>query len=72
MLAFHIRQSRRDKILRGQAAARNASVRFGRPPMSVIKVERAKQMLADGKGVRHVAQLAGISPASASRLKAAL
>jgi DNA invertase Pin-like site-specific DNA recombinase len=30
MMAFHLRQSRRDRILRGQAAARAASVRFER------------------------------------------
>ena len=33
MLAFHLRQTRRDRILRGQAAARSLSIRFGRPPM---------------------------------------
>jgi hypothetical protein len=31
MMALHVRQSRRERILRGQAAARAASVRFGRP-----------------------------------------
>lgn len=72
MMAFHLRQSRRDKILRGQAAARGASVRFGRPPMAPGKVERAKGLLASGKGVRQVARLAGISAASVSRLKASL
>jgi DNA invertase Pin-like site-specific DNA recombinase len=69
MIALHLRQSRRDKILRGQAAARAASVRFGRPPISSTKVEKAKQGLASGKGVRQVARLAGISAASVSRLK---
>ena len=33
MMALHLSQSRRDRILRGQAAARAASVRFGRPPI---------------------------------------
>ena len=69
MMAFHLRQSRRDRILRGQAAARAASVRFGRPPIVASKVERAKQALAVGKLVREVARLAGISAASVSRLK---
>jgi DNA invertase Pin-like site-specific DNA recombinase len=72
MMAFHLRQSRRDKILRGQAAARGASVRFGRPPIPDGKVEKARQFLAEGKGVRQVARLAGISAASASRLKGAI
>jgi DNA invertase Pin-like site-specific DNA recombinase len=72
MMAFHLRQSRRDKILQGQAAARGASVRFGRPPIPEGKVEKARQFLAEGKGVRQVARMAGISAASASRLKASL
>jgi len=73
MLAHHLRQSHRDRILRGQHAARVASsVRFGRPPLGAAKVERAKQGLISGKGVREVARLAGISPASVSRLKASM
>jgi DNA invertase Pin-like site-specific DNA recombinase len=69
MLAFHDRQSRRDRILRGQAAARNLKIRFGRPPIAKAKVEKAKRELDAGKGVRQVARLAGISAASVSRLK---
>ena len=69
MMAFHVRQGRREKILRGQAAARGASVRFGRPPIPEGKVERARELLATGKGVRQVARMAGISAASVSRLK---
>jgi DNA invertase Pin-like site-specific DNA recombinase len=72
MMAQHLRQSRRDRILRGQAAARAASVRFGRPPIPEVKVEKAKHFLISGKGVRTAARLAGISAASASRLKATL
>ena len=69
LLAHHLRQSRRDSILRGQAAARALSVRFGRPPISTTKAQRAKRELAAGKGVRLVAKIAGISPASVSRIK---
>jgi DNA invertase Pin-like site-specific DNA recombinase len=72
MMAFHLRQSRRDRILRGQAAARSASVRFGRPPIPLSKVDKAKQLLASGRGVREVGRLAGISAASVSRLKGAM
>jgi DNA invertase Pin-like site-specific DNA recombinase len=71
MLAFHLRQTRRDRILRGQAAVRGL-VRFGRPPIAKAKVSRAKQELAAGKGVRQAARLAGISAASVSRLKNAM
>jgi DNA invertase Pin-like site-specific DNA recombinase len=72
MMALHLRQSRRDRILRGQAAARSLSIRFGRPPIAKAKTEKARIALAAGKGVRQVARLAGISPASVSRLKNAI
>ena len=72
MMALHVRQCRRDRILRGQAAARALSIRFGRPPIARTKVEQAKRELAAGKGVREAARISGISAASASRLKAAM
>jgi DNA invertase Pin-like site-specific DNA recombinase len=72
LLAHHLRQSRRDRILRGQAAARALSIRFGRPPISATKAQRAKRELAAGKGVRQVAKMAGISPASVSRIKTSM
>jgi DNA invertase Pin-like site-specific DNA recombinase len=73
IMALHLRQSRRDRILRGQAAARSLSIRFGRPSIPLAKIEKAKTFLAMGKGVREVARLAGgISPSSVSRIAAAL
>ena len=72
MMASHLRQSRRDRIFRGQAAARALSIRFGRPPIAKPKVEKAKRFLADGKGVREIARMAGISPASVSRIKTSM
>ena len=72
LLAHHLRQSRRDRIMRGQAAARALSIRFGRPPIAKPKVEKAKQFLASCKGVRQVARMAGISPASVSRIKTSM
>jgi DNA invertase Pin-like site-specific DNA recombinase len=69
MLALHLRQGRRDKILRGQAAARIANVRFGRPPIASGTMERAKAFLGTGRGVRETARLSGISAASVSKLK---
>ena len=72
LMVHHLRQSRRDRILRGQAAARALSIRFGRPPIAKPKVEKAKQFLASGKGVRQVAKMAGISPASVSRIKTSM
>jgi DNA invertase Pin-like site-specific DNA recombinase len=72
MMALHLRQSRRDRILRGHAAARSLSIKFGRPPIAKVKMEKAKTALAGGKGVRQAARIAGISAASVSRLKSAL
>ena len=73
IMALHLRQSRRDRILRGQAAARSLSIRFGRPPIPTAKIEKAKHFLSMGKGVREVARLAGgISPSSVSRIAASL
>jgi len=73
VMATHLRQSRRDRILRGQAMARSLSVRFGRPPIPTAKIEKAKHFLAMGKGVREAARLAGgISPSSVSRIAATL
>ena len=46
--------------------------RFGRPPIAKPKVENPKQFLASGKGVRQVAKMAGISPASVSRIKTSM
>jgi DNA invertase Pin-like site-specific DNA recombinase len=69
MLALHLRQGRRNKILRGQAAARIAKVRFGRPPIARGTMERAKAFLGTGRGVRETARLSGISAASVSKLK---
>jgi DNA invertase Pin-like site-specific DNA recombinase len=72
MMAFHLRQSRRDRILRGQAASRALSIRAGRPPIATAKVQKAKQFLISGKGVRQAARLTGISPASVSRIKSSI
>ena len=69
MMAHHLRQSHRNRILRGQAAARIANVRFGRPPISQAKMERAEALLATGKSLREVARLAGISSSAVGRLK---
>jgi DNA invertase Pin-like site-specific DNA recombinase len=69
LMAYHLRQTRRDRILRGQAAARALSIRFGRPPIPLARQEKARQELANGRGVREAARIAGISAASVSRLK---
>ena len=73
LLAHHLRQSRRDRILRGQAAARALSIRFGRPPIAQAEgTRRPSRTWRAGKGVRQVAKMAGISPASVSRIKTSM
>jgi DNA invertase Pin-like site-specific DNA recombinase len=69
LMVHHLRQSRRSKVLRGQASARAFSIKFGRPTLSAPKVEQAKQFMAAGRGVREIARLAGISPTSVCRIK---
>jgi DNA invertase Pin-like site-specific DNA recombinase len=72
MMALHLRQARRDRIMRGQAAARVLSIRFGRPPIAPTKAEKARRALAGGKGVRETARLTGVSPTSISRIKSSM
>jgi DNA invertase Pin-like site-specific DNA recombinase len=72
MLAYHLRQGRRDRILRGQAAARSADIRFGRPPIPPAKAAKVRTLLAGGKGVRETARLGGISAATVCRIKASM
>jgi DNA invertase Pin-like site-specific DNA recombinase len=69
MMALHLRQSRRGRILQGLAASRAMSIPCGRPRLSRTRTEKAAQELSAGKGVREAARIAGISAASASRLK---
>jgi len=72
MMALHLRQARRGRILQGLAASRAMSIPCGRPRISRARSEKAERELAAGKGVREAARAAGISAASASRLKNAM
>lgn len=69
MMALHLRQSRRGRILQGLAASRAMSIPSGRPRLNRARTEKAARELAAGKGVREAARIAGISAASVSRLK---
>jgi DNA invertase Pin-like site-specific DNA recombinase len=72
MMALHLRQARRGRILQGLAASRAMSIPCGRPRISRARTEKAERELAAGKGVREAARIAGISAASASRIKAVM
>ena len=67
LMVHHLRQSRRQDFEGAGGCA--LSIKFGRPRIATTRVEKAKRELAAGKGVRQVARLAGISPASACRIK---
>ncbi len=56
MMAHHLRQGRQRTILKGQQAPRNLDVRFGRPPIPVGKVEKAKAFWMSGQGVRQASR----------------
>jgi len=72
MMALHLRQARRGRILQGLAASRAMSIPCGRPRISRARTEKAERELIAGKGVREAARIAGISAASASRIKAVM
>jgi DNA invertase Pin-like site-specific DNA recombinase len=62
----------RDRIIAGQQRARAAGVRFGRPPISNHGIQRVRDELTNGKGIREAARITGISPAKVLRIKRAM
>lgn len=66
------RQLRQQKARAGQIRAREAGVRFGRPPVPDSTIERVRIALAQGHGVRPTARRMGISPARVSAEKQAM
>jgi DNA invertase Pin-like site-specific DNA recombinase len=72
LMALHLRQARRGRILQGLAASRAMSIPCGRPRISRARTEKAERELIAGKGVREAARIAGISAASACRIKAVM
>ena len=71
MMALHLRQSRRGRILQGQRL-RAMSIRFGRPPFSRARTEKAERELIAGKGGAGSGTTCRHIGASASRLKSAI
>jgi DNA invertase Pin-like site-specific DNA recombinase len=58
------RALRQQKARAGQIRAREAGVRFGRPPIPEKTMVKVRTALAqDGAGIRHVARKTGVSPA---------
>ncbi len=59
----------REAIMEGRAKARERGVRFGRPMISVARVEKVRDALAQGLGVRAAARAGGVGVATASRIR---
>lgn len=59
----------REAIAEGRARARARGVRFGRPTVPASKVERVRDALARGVGLRAAARRAGVGVATASRIR---
>ena len=62
----------RDRIVAGQQRARAAGVRFGRPPIPPHSVQRIRDELTSGRGIRETARVTGVSPAKVLRIKRAM
>jgi DNA invertase Pin-like site-specific DNA recombinase len=63
----------RDRVMAGLHRARVVQgKRLGRPPMPRFKVERIREALAEGKGVRETARLLRVSPAKVSEVRRAM
>jgi DNA invertase Pin-like site-specific DNA recombinase len=62
----------RDRVLAGLDRARSSNKRLGRPPMPPIRIERIRQAIADGRGVRETARLLKVSAAKVSEIRRAM
>jgi DNA invertase Pin-like site-specific DNA recombinase len=59
----------REAAEEGRQRARAKGVRFGRPPIPAGRLAQVQYLLAAGHGVRPAARIAGVSPATAMRVK---
>jgi DNA invertase Pin-like site-specific DNA recombinase len=59
----------RDRVMAGLCRARRDNQRLGRPPMAPIKIEKIKQALDAGRGIRETARLLKVSAAKVSEIR---
>lgn len=57
------------RVKLGQQRARAQGVRFGRPPIAPIDIDKVKVRLAKGQSIRVIARATGMSTASVMRIK---
>jgi DNA invertase Pin-like site-specific DNA recombinase len=62
----------RDRVMAGLDRARAANRRLGRPPMAKFRVERIRDTLAEGRGVRETARLLKVSAAKVVEVRRAM
>ena len=57
------------RIKAGHERARSKGVKFGRPPLPPIRLDKVKRALADGRSIRAIARTTGVSTATVMRVK---
>jgi len=58
-----------NRVRAGQQRSRAAGVRFGRPPIPPIDIDKVKVRLAKGQSIRVIAKATQMSTASVMRIK---
>jgi DNA invertase Pin-like site-specific DNA recombinase len=57
------------RIIAGQARARSKGVKFGRPPLPPIRLDKVQKGLLEGRSIRAIAATTGVSTATVQRVK---
>ena len=60
------------RIRAGHERARSKGVKFGRPAIAPIRLDRVKEALGNGHSIRAIAKATGVSTATVQRVKQAL
>ena len=59
----------RDRVMAGLDRAKSSGKRLGRPPTTPFKVQRIRDALDEGRGVRETARLLKVSAAKVSEIR---
>jgi DNA invertase Pin-like site-specific DNA recombinase len=65
----YIRFSKRERVVAGKQRARQAGVKFGRPSVPGSKINRVKDALSSGMGIREAGRAHRLSPTSVLRVR---
>ena len=57
------------RIVAGQARAKAKGVKFGRPPLPPIRLDKVQKGLREGRSIRAIAKATGVSTATVQRVK---